>query len=230
MKILARGEKNRVTELQQKLAGLDIEWVLMDASDNQFPDAASIDIVFDLYFDEAPNHFEWYAQLKNKLVVVSAVKKNLAQTVQQYGRAVNCVLVGINALSTFINRSLAEVSLRHVAEEPLLKEAFGKLNWEYKLVNDRVGMITPRIVLMIINEACYTMQEGTANMKDIDISMKLGTNYPFGPFEWGDKIGIKHVYETLEAVYQDTHDERYKICPMLKTLYLQNGSFYPNQQ
>jgi 3-hydroxybutyryl-CoA dehydrogenase len=79
---------------------------------------------------------------------------------------------------------------------------------------------------MIINEACYTLQEGTASMQDIDISMKLGTNYPFGPFEWADKIGIKHVYETLKAVYDDTHDERYKICPMLKTIYLKNGSFY----
>ena len=35
-----------------------------------------------------------------------------------------------------------------------------------------------------------------------------------------------YVYETLKAVYEDTHDERYKICPMLKTIYLKNGSFY----
>jgi 3-hydroxybutyryl-CoA dehydrogenase len=73
---------------------------------------------------------------------------------------------------------------------------------------------------MIINEAYYTVQEGTANRDDIDQAMKLGTNYPMGPFEWCKKIGITDVYETLEALYNDTHDERYKICSLLKHDYL----------
>jgi len=81
-------------------------------------------------------------------------------------------------------------------------------------------MITPRVVCMIINEAFYTVQEGTATEGDIDQAMKLGTNYPHGPFEWCDKIGLNDVYETLEALYQDTHDERYKICSLLKQRYL----------
>jgi 3-hydroxybutyryl-CoA dehydrogenase len=46
-----------------------------------------------------------------------------------------------------------------------------------------------------------------------------------GPFEWANKIGIKHVYETLDAIYNDTHDERYKICPLLKTKYLRGELF-----
>jgi 3-hydroxybutyryl-CoA dehydrogenase len=75
---------------------------------------------------------------------------------------------------------------------------------------------------MIINEAYYTVQEGTACRTDIDLGMKLGTAYPKGPFEWSEEIGIDHVYETLEALYQDTKDERYKICPLLKTEYLQS--------
>jgi len=87
-------------------------------------------------------------------------------------------------------------------------------------------MVTPRIIFMIINEACYTLQERTATIQDIDLGMKLGTNYPLGPFEWADKIGIKNVYETLLAVYEDTKDERYKICSLLKTMYLKNESFY----
>jgi 3-hydroxybutyryl-CoA dehydrogenase len=87
-------------------------------------------------------------------------------------------------------------------------------------------MIKPRVIFMIINEACYTLQEGTASIEDIDKSMKLGTNYPFGPFEWCDKIGVTHVFETLNAIYDDTRDERYKICPLLKHKYLRNETFY----
>ena len=87
-------------------------------------------------------------------------------------------------------------------------------------VGSRVGLVTPRILCMIINEAFYTLQEGTANRRDIDAAMKLGTNYPLGPFEWCDMIGIDKVYRLLESVYADTKEERYKICPLLKTTYL----------
>ena len=65
-----------------------------------------------------------------------------------------------------------------------------------------------------------TVQEGTATREDIDIGMKLGTNYPKGPFEWLNEIGIENVYKVLEAIYQDTKEERYKICPLLKEEYL----------
>ena len=60
----------------------------------------------------------------------------------------------------------------------------------------------------------------TASEEDIDLAMKLGTNYPYGPFEWARKIGIKHIYEILEALYEDTKDERYKISPLLKKEFL----------
>jgi len=94
------------------------------------------------------------------------------------------------------------------------------MNWDFKWVESRVGLVTPRVVFMIINEAYYTLQEGTASKEDIDAGMKLGTNYPYGPFEWAEKAGIQNVYETLHALYEDTREERYKICPLLKTAYL----------
>jgi 3-hydroxybutyryl-CoA dehydrogenase len=100
-----------------------------------------------------------------------------------------------------------------------LKDICQQLQTKFLLIDDRVGLVTPRVICMIINEAYYTFQEGTATKEDIDLGMKLGTNYPFGPFEWCNRIGIRHVYELLEAVYEDTNDERYKICPLLKKEY-----------
>ena len=73
---------------------------------------------------------------------------------------------------------------------------------------------------MDLQQGFYTVQEGTATESDIDQAMLLGTNYPMGPFEWCEKIGLSDVYETLEALYLDTHDERYKICSLLKQRYL----------
>ncbi|MBP9187040.1 MAG: 3-hydroxyacyl-CoA dehydrogenase [Bacteroidia bacterium] len=226
MKILARGEKSLIAELKQKLAAINCE--ITEVSDSDYPqiDLAQFNVIFDLSIDEQANTLKYYAPLKNIPVFIGAVKKQLAEVVHHYGREMQCVLIGINDLPTFINRSLAEVSLYNSDNLAILQTTMQNLSWDFKLVGDRVGLVTPRIIMMIINEACYTLQEGTATMQDIDTSMKLGTNYPFGPFEWADKIGIKHVYETLTAIYNDTHDERYKICPLLKTTYLNNTSFY----
>lgn len=226
MKILARGEKIRTEELKQKLSSMDIDWVVKDDTDFTSTNLQDFDIIFDLNFDDHEGLIKHYAPLEGKPVFVSAVKQQLAQCAYGYDRTIHCSLFGINALPTFINRSLAEISVLSEKDSPALAAIMEQLNWDYKLVEDRVGMITPRVVLMIINEACYTVQEGTATMKDIDTSMKLGTNYPHGPFEWADKIGIKQVYEVLNALFEDTKDERYKICSLLKTNYLKRESFY----
>ncbi|QQS31402.1 MAG: hypothetical protein IPM47_06100 [Sphingobacteriales bacterium] len=130
-----------------------------------------------------------------------------------------CHFAAFNSLPTFINRPLWEVSVLKEETKELLTQRLKPLGIECRVVNDRIGLVTPRIVCMIINEAFYTLQEGTASEEDIDLSMKLGVNYPYGPFEWLKKIGIEHVYRLLTDLYADTHDERYKACPLLKSRY-----------
>lgn len=226
MKILARGEKIRTEELKRKLSSVSCDLKVIDDTDLSSANLMDFDLIFDLDFDEHhPDQLRFYAGLSIP-VIVSAVKTQLAQAVFHYAKPVSCILIGMNCLPGFIERNLAEISLLDAGDKQKMESLMKRLGWEHRLVEDRVGMVTPRIIFMIINEACYTLQEGTATMKDIDTGMKLGTNYPFGPFEWADRIGVKHVYETLEAVYQDTHDERYRICSLLKTTYLKRSGFY----
>jgi 3-hydroxybutyryl-CoA dehydrogenase len=178
------------------------------------------DVIIDLNLDEAQENLESYAGLKDKAVLGCAVKKSLAQMQAEAPVELLCRLGGINSLEGFIDRPLIETSTQKEEDKEHLQQALNHLGLKPEWVGDRVGMVTPRIVFMIINEACYTLQEGTATKEDIDQSMRLGTNYPYGPFEWSRKIGISNIYETLEALYQDTHEERYKICPLLKRKYL----------
>ena len=135
------------------------------------------------------------------------------------------VSFGMNALPTFLAQPKWELSLFRKFEMEALEKIMQQLGIEFLPVEDRVGLVKPRVIFMIINEASYTLQEGTASIEDIDQAMKLGTNYPFGPFEWCDKLGVKNVYEILQALYEDTHEERYKICPLLKTKYLRREKF-----
>lgn len=178
------------------------------------------DLVLDFILDEDPFQVEIYVDKTNTRILVNTAKVSLAELSNLANHHLKSKLFGFNGLPTFLNRSVLEASVLNAEDETQLAELCKALNTEYLLVDDRVGLVTPRIICMIINEAYYTAEEGTATREDIDLSMKLGTNYPFGPFEWCQRIGVKHVYELLEAVYEDTHDERYKICSQLKKEYL----------
>jgi 3-hydroxybutyryl-CoA dehydrogenase len=77
-------------------------------------------------------------------------------------------------------------------------------------VRDITGFIAPRILATIINEAAFALSEGIAVAADIDVAMRLGTNYPEGPVEWAKRIGVGKVYDLLEHLSQT--DIRYKPC------------------
>ncbi len=229
MKILLVGEKERADELRAKLSlNQELEIDYTDGEEEE--DYKEYDVIFDLNFDDDPSNAASYFSLKEKPVFVSAVKLSLAESVYASDTKVKCRLFGINALPGFINHSKWEISLHRKFETPELDKLMQQFGIEYAAIEDRVGMVKPRIIFMIINEACYTLQEGTASIEDIDMAMKLGTNYPFGPFEWCDKIGISDVFETLSVLYDDTKDERYKICPLLKSKYLRNETFYKKKK
>jgi 3-hydroxybutyryl-CoA dehydrogenase len=215
-KILVIGNDQNLAEFKTKfVAEHDYEF-RSDYNISSEPEA--YDLVFDFLIGDNPEQFEIYADTTLP-VFVNAPKISLGE-LAYYQEGMTCTLFGFNGLPTFLNRPLLEVSCFDKADELRVKELCELMDTDFELVNDRVGMVTPRIICMIINEAFYTLQEGTATVEDIDQGMKLGTNYPFGPFEWCDRIGLSQVYELLEAVYEDTKEERYKICPLLKQQYL----------
>jgi 3-hydroxybutyryl-CoA dehydrogenase len=226
MKILLIAEEPKLSELITKLGkGHTIDaWSEEDYYD--IDDFEGYDAIFDLNLDAHPDALEEYSVLDKTIIITSGLKSSLAELVYLLDYDESCTLVGLNDLAGFMNRDKAEISLLNDKDTIKVISFFKTLNWPAIIVKDRVGMVTARIVLMIINEAAFTLQEGTATIDDIDQSMKLGTNYPYGPFEWCDRIGINDVYEVLESLYNDTHDERYKVCPMLKMKYLKSEKWY----
>lgn len=225
MKILLIGSADRAEAMRARLPKTDAFEIDYSDGDEE-EDFELYDVLFDLNFDDDPSNLPLYAGLKERPVFVNAVKLSLAEAVYASEAKVKCQLYGMNALPEFIANPLWEISFFRKFETPNAKVLLDQLNLPFVAVEDRVGLVKPRVIFMIINEACYTLQEGTASIADIDQAMKLGTNYPFGPFEWCDRIGISEVFETLAALYEDTKDERYKICPLLKTKYLRNETFY----
>lgn len=225
LKIFATGHPRRLAELKEKIGTAHTVQL------HEGPGAAAslldaFDLLFDLSFDDNPSGLAAYAVLQNKPVLVCAVKKSLTQLISLYDGDIGCHLIGFNALPTFINRSRSEVSFLNDAAAHAWQQISQALGWEYDTVEDRPGMVSIKVIAMLINEACFTLEEQTASMHDIDRAMKLGLNYPWGPFEWCDRIGVKEVYETLQAIAAASSDARYKICELLREKYLSQKPFY----
>jgi 3-hydroxybutyryl-CoA dehydrogenase len=89
-------------------------------------------------------------------------------------------------------------------------------NWQidYEATADVPGFVSARIIAMIINEAYLALGEDVSTIAEINTAMKLGTNYPNGPFEWCELIGASNVVALLEKLSQQ--NERYSPAPLLK--------------
>ncbi|MFY0253222.1 3-hydroxyacyl-CoA dehydrogenase family protein [Chitinophaga sp. 30R24] len=218
MNILVIADAQRYGELQQKGIAKhhDIQW---RTTLEEVLSLKAFDLVLDLIFDDRPEHARIYAKNPGIPVLAGMVKTSLSELMNDYAFEQGFNIMGANFLPAFVNMPVTEVTVMDEGQRQALDNIMYQLGWEYTLVADVAGMVTPRVVCMIINEAYLTAAEGTASREDIDISMKLGTNYPYGPFEWSELIGIRHVYEVLKAVHLATGDDRYEVAASLQTAY-----------
>ena len=99
------------------------------------------------------------------------------------------------------------------SNKELLKSLFRK---DVEKIGDSVAGVFPRTIAMVINEAVFALHEGVAVADDIDMAMKLGTNYPKGPLAWCDEIGAYAICAILEALQVEYGAERYRIAPLLR--------------
>lgn len=130
-------------------------------------------------------------------------------------------LIGIGLYSTFSKAKLIEIAPSKITDTGIVEKAenfLAETGFSTAKVPDRVGLVFPRILSMIINEAAQVYSEQIASAKDIDTAMRLGTNYPMGPLEWADKIGIDTVYNILSALQRDFGEDRYRPHPSLKEM------------
>ncbi len=150
--------------------------------------------------------FDREAILKlKKPVLVNAVFETLSQC--KTGDNV----VRINGWNGFLQRKIWEVA-GNVTDE--IQSVFSEMGKQCIVVADASGLVAARSISMIINEAYFALGEEISTKDEMDIAMKMGTNYPLGPFEWSKKIGVKNIYRLLCVLAEN--DNRYLPAPLLK--------------
>jgi 3-hydroxybutyryl-CoA dehydrogenase len=90
--------------------------------------------------------------------------------------------------------------------------------------NDAPGFIVNRILLPMINEACFALGEGVAGVRDIDAGCRLGLNHPMGPLTLADFIGLDTCLEICRVLHDTTGDPKYRPAPLL-VKYVEAGWF-----
>ena len=85
-------------------------------------------------------------------------------------------------------------------------------------VNDYPGFVSNRILMPMINEACFALMEGVATKEAIDTVMKLGMNHPMGPLQLADLIGLDTCLSIMNVLHEGLGDSKYHPCPLLRKM------------
>ena len=86
----------------------------------------------------------------------------------------------------------------------------------HEWVGDAPGLVLGRIVSCLVNEAAFAIGEGVGSAEDVDAGLELGLNHPRGAVSWGEAIGLDRVLATIDGLWADRRDERYRAAPLLR--------------
>jgi len=187
---------NELTGLRTNLA-----WQRVDhaADFDQYKDA-------DAFFCLKENEISAAFNSLTKPVIINSVVHTLAEL------NLPANVCRINGWVGFLNRTVWEIA---GATDVAIESIFKPLDIKINFVKDEPGFISARVIAMIINEAYFALEDNVSSKAEIDTAMKLGTNYPFGPFEWAAMIGTGNILALLQQLYLT--DSRYKPSQLLIT-------------
>jgi 3-hydroxybutyryl-CoA dehydrogenase len=171
------------------------------------------DLYVDLDFKPDEARISALSRMLPAPVMVNAVTHTIAGIGQPFVR--------INGWPGMLERTVHELVVPDSGALERVTRLYEKTDRSFRQAPDIAGMVTARILAAIINEAWYTWQGGVSTKEEIDTAMRLGTNYPLGPFEWCAKIGLDRIVELLEVM--STDEPRY--CPAESLVKAQNQSW-----
>ena len=163
------------------------------------------DVYIDMLFEHKPQRVALLTAVAPATVIVNAVALT--------GAELPTAFVRFNGWPGFEKNPAVEIA-GNDDSIAIAAAAFELLQKGVIPIPDVPGMIAPRSIAMIVNEAYFAWGEGVSTKPEIDTAMQLGTNYPYGPFAWSEQIGLEKIYALLRQLAAT--DERYLPAPAME--------------
>ena len=188
---------------------------------DEIDDGEKIDVIIDCTLESAETKVHILQHICDEYPTALILCSTLTCTATEVnaGLPLSAQVVGFGAYPGFTGRKLIEIapSLRtRSITHQRAKNFFHDLKFETEIVEDTVGLVVPRMLAMLMNEAAFAVMEKVASAADIDTAMKLGVNYPKGLLAWADEIGADVLTTILDSLYEEYKQERYRPCSLLK--------------
>lgn len=164
------------------------------SDENELMASAAADAFIDLTFVNTAERNALLRQLLPKPVIINSVADTLKET--------NSAFIRINGWSTFLSTPVVEAVCDNDTAKGNVESVFSYFDKKVEWMPDEPGFVAARVVSMIINEAYLALAEEVSTKEEVDTAMKFGTAYPFGPFEWAQKIGVKNIVALLQKMSQ----------------------------
>jgi 3-hydroxybutyryl-CoA dehydrogenase len=194
--VIANDEQRMDWEKPGVQTGHEIIWL------SEMSNEIKAEVIIDLDFKNEEGRVSSLINSGASILIVNSVSDN----------GIPASFIRINGWKGFLERNILEASSG--SQEKMVTEVAAIFSRTVQFVPNIPGFISARVVSMIINEAFFALEEKISTKDEIDTAMKLGTNYPYGPFEWCKMIGASSIFNLLEILAKE--DERYQPAPLLK--------------
>ena len=198
MRLVVLADHHQVEELINNRGNNQVDVTLINAVEESVDKDA--DALIDLVFDGSMHRIELLKQFFGGIVIVNSVVDTLQKMDAPFTR--------INGWPGFLSGPVVEASTNDESAKRSVHNIFSCLGKQVEWLPDTPGFVTARVIAMIINEAWFALDENVSTREQIDAAMRLGTNYPHGPFEWCEKIGVRNVHALLNELAK--MDRRYQ--------------------
>lgn len=130
-------------------------------------------------------------------------------------------VIGLHFMNPVVLMPMIEMIKGHHTSEAVIaktKSILDDVNKKYIVVNDSPGFVTNRAMMIFVNEAIFMVQENVAGAADIDTLFKQCFGHKMGPLQTADLIGLDTILYSLEVLYEEFNDNKYRPCWLLKNM------------
>ncbi len=182
----------------------------------------------DLVIEAAPEQlelklalFERFDELAKPAALLASDTSSLSITRLARATKRPAQVIGLHFMNPVPVMKLVEVVRGTLTSEQTLTEALAvseRLGKQCIVSQDRPGFLVNRILIPLLNEACFALEHGVGTKEDIDAGARLGLGHPLGPLELADLIGLDTVLSIAEILQRDFGDPKYRPSPLLRNL------------